>query len=65
MKLMHFRRLDPAYTDTGKVGLTRGNRNEKVVWDEFAGNSGALRAAAEAIRDAAETAATRARTGGR
>ena len=36
MKLMNFRRFDPAYTASGKVGLTRGNKDEEVVWNEFA-----------------------------
>src|SRR5690242_16672999 len=34
MKMMNFRRFDPDYTADGKVGLTRGNKLEKVVWDE-------------------------------
>lgn len=36
MKLMNFRRFDPSYTATGAVGLTRGGRGDKLVWDEFA-----------------------------
>jgi len=35
MKLMNFRRFDPTYTELGKVGLVRGNKLEKEVWDEF------------------------------
>jgi 5-methylcytosine-specific restriction protein A len=36
MKLMNFRRWDPAYTRTGKKGLTAGNKDEEVVWSLFA-----------------------------
>ena len=50
MKLMNFRSLDPAYTEDGRVGLTRGNRLEAVLWDEFAGDRDKLAKAAEAIR---------------
>jgi hypothetical protein len=35
MKLANFARLDPAYPGEG---LTRGNRLERAVWDEFAGD---------------------------
>jgi len=35
MKMMNFRRFDPEYTVGGKVGLVRGNKLEKVIWDEF------------------------------
>lgn len=38
MKLMNFRRLDPIYTETGRVGLQRGAFGEKEVWEEFAGD---------------------------
>lgn len=36
MKLMNFRSIDPKYTSQGKVGLTRNNKDEQVVWDLFA-----------------------------
>jgi 5-methylcytosine-specific restriction protein A len=36
MKLMNFRRFDPEYTGTGKKGLTAGNKDEEVVWNQFA-----------------------------
>jgi len=49
MKLMNFRRLDPAYTAVGKVGLRRGNKDEAVVWDDHASDPSALRAAISAI----------------
>lgn len=35
MKLMNFRRFDPLYTGAGMVGLTRGNKDEELVWQEF------------------------------
>jgi 5-methylcytosine-specific restriction protein A len=36
MKLMNFRSLDPLYTSTGKSGLTKGNKDEQVVWNLYA-----------------------------
>ena len=36
MKLMNFRRFDPVYQAQGKTGLTRGNKLEEFVWNEFA-----------------------------
>ena len=36
MKLMNFRRFDPVYQARGKSGLTRGNKLEEVVWNDFA-----------------------------
>jgi 5-methylcytosine-specific restriction protein A len=35
MKLLNFRSHDPAYVLLGKVGLQRGNRLEKDLWDRF------------------------------
>jgi hypothetical protein len=32
MKMMNFRRFDPAFTSAGKVDLTRGNKDEEEVW---------------------------------
>jgi predicted HNH restriction endonuclease len=52
MKMMNFRRLDPEFTGTGRKGLTRGNKDEAVVWDEFAGDRKHLSAVAAAIRAA-------------
>jgi 5-methylcytosine-specific restriction protein A len=52
MKLMNFRRLDPDYTKEGKVGLTQGNKDEKVVWDEFSSNAERLSLVVAAIRSA-------------
>lgn len=57
MKLMNFRRLDPDYTSDGKVGLTRGGKDEEEVWQEFAQNPGHCHQVALAIRAAIEQAA--------
>lgn len=50
MKMMNFRRFDPEYTTDGKVGLTRGNKEEETVWNEFADDPAALAAAVAGIR---------------
>lgn len=55
MKLMNFRSADPDYAAEGKVGLSRGNQLEAVVWTEFFGDRQRLRQAAEAIRDSIQT----------
>lgn len=49
MKMMNFRRFDPMATQGGLVGLTRGNKEEEVVWQEFANDQPRLRAVARAI----------------
>lgn len=50
MKMMNFRRFDPDYTRDGKVGLTRGNKDEEIVWDEFASAPKRLAEVVAAIR---------------
>ena len=50
MKLMNFRRLDPEYTAEGRVGLSRGGKDEEVVWTEFALDPARCARAADAIR---------------
>jgi 5-methylcytosine-specific restriction protein A len=55
MKMMNFRRLDPAFTGMGMKGLTRGNKDEAIVWDEFAGDRARLAEVASAIRAAVES----------
>ncbi len=50
MKLMNFRRFDPNFASLGKVGLTRGNKLEEGIWNEFAGDPERLQAVASAIR---------------
>lgn len=50
MKLMNFRSFDPRYTADGRVGLTRGNKLEAVLWEEFSADRDALARAAEDIR---------------
>ena len=52
MKLMNFRRLDPAYRQQGKVGLGAGNALEEDVWKEFSGDSKRCALVADAIRAA-------------
>lgn len=54
MKMMNFRRFDPNYTTEGKVGLTRGNKEEESVWAEFAKDPVRLATAVAAIRSQIE-----------
>lgn len=56
MTLMNFRRFDPAYTAEGKVGLTRGGKEEEAVWDDFASDPDRCHHAALAIRAGLATA---------
>lgn len=49
MKLMNFRRFDPAYQAQGKSGLVRGNKLELVVWRDFASDPRRLGRTAQAI----------------
>ena len=49
MKMMNFRRLDPAYTSGGKKGLTRGAKGEEDVWKEFANDPVQCQAVSDAI----------------
>ena len=55
MKLGNFLAHDPDYPGSG---LSRGNRLEREVWDEFASNPGELRRLAEAIASGAEEVST-------
>lgn len=50
MKLINFRRWDPAHTTAGKIGLPKGNRLEEEVWREFSNDKVALQIAVAAIR---------------
>lgn len=50
MKLMNFRRLDPAVRAQGRSGLSRGAKGEEAVWAAYAQDPPKLRAAAAAIR---------------
>lgn len=52
MKLMNFRSLDPAYTSSGRKGLTRISKGDVEVWKEFACTPDRLQQTAVAIRDA-------------
>lgn len=55
MKLGNFRHWDPKYVENGRTGLAKGNKNEKVVWDQFADAPSKLAIAVNAIRDAIES----------
>lgn len=50
MKLMNFRRFDPKFAAAGKVGLSRGGKIEREIWDEFAKNPTKCRKVAATIR---------------
>lgn len=56
MKMMNFRSLDPFYTSSGKVGLTKRNKDERPVWDRFSTAPEELQEVAAAIRAAVENA---------
>jgi predicted HNH restriction endonuclease len=56
MKLMNFRRFDPAFTESGRVGLSRGGKAEEDVWAEFAHEPDRCRSVAETIRSTLATA---------
>jgi 5-methylcytosine-specific restriction protein A len=63
MKLMNFRRLDPNYTSTGKVGLQRGSKGEETVWNEFADHPVQLAQIVKAIRSEVASDADEPETG--
>lgn len=50
MKMMNFRQFDPAFREEGKTGLTRGNKLDEVIWNEFAHRPDHLRVVAALIR---------------
>jgi len=52
MKMLNFRRFDPVFTFAGKVGLTRGNKDEQKVWEEFSQDHARLIRVACAIQQA-------------
>lgn len=49
MKLMNFRRFDPYYASKGRVGLSRGGKEEQQIWDEFFNRPNELKAISAAI----------------
>jgi 5-methylcytosine-specific restriction protein A len=51
MKVMNFRRFDQKYLALGKTGLSRGNRLEREVWDDFHDSPECLHETANAIED--------------
>jgi 5-methylcytosine-specific restriction protein A len=54
MKMMNYRAIDPLYTITGKLGLTRGNKDEQVVWDLYADRLEYLSSLVETIKAAVD-----------
>jgi 5-methylcytosine-specific restriction protein A len=50
MKLMNFRRFDPAFTEAGRRGLSRGGQREAEIWNEFAPDPERCHAMAQSIR---------------
>jgi 5-methylcytosine-specific restriction protein A len=52
MKMMNFRRFDPQFAAEGKVGLSRGNHLEEVVWKLYGKDRERLSVVAEAIKAA-------------
>lgn len=50
MKMMNYMHRDPEYIKDGRVGLTRGNKDEEFVWDEFASDPARLANVVAAIR---------------
>lgn len=57
MKLGNFRRCDPDYLKKGKTGLAKGNKDESLVWAEFADDPAKLNTVATTIRIAIENVA--------
>lgn len=58
MKLNNFRRWDPSYTDTGRKGLAKGNKDEELVWREFANDPKRLAEVVAAINAHVEPTTT-------
>jgi len=52
MKMANFRRLDPKFTQAGRIGLRHGGREEEAVWNDFAADPQYCHDVAEAIRQA-------------
>lgn len=50
MKLLNFRRFDPSYTESGRVGLSHGGKGDELVWNDFALDPPRLEQVAKAIR---------------
>ncbi|MGE3990884.1 HNH endonuclease [Pseudorhodoplanes sp.] len=55
MKLGNFQALDPSYTASGRVGLPRGGKEDRAVWNEYAGEPNQLRSLAAAITASIDT----------
>lgn len=50
MKMMNFRSFDPVFTGDVKVGLTRGNKLDQLIWNVFANDRDRLASVAALIR---------------
>ena len=50
LKVMNFRSSDPHYLEQGKVGMTRGNKLEGVLWQQYANDPVGLAKDAQVIR---------------
>ncbi|MDB6444049.1 HNH endonuclease [Pseudomonas sp. 21TX0197] len=55
MKLSNFSRWDPSYTNTGRKSLVKGNKDEELVWLEFANNPKRLAEVVATIKANVET----------
>ncbi|SDX46911.1 HNH endonuclease [Lysobacter enzymogenes] len=56
MKMMNFRRFDTEFIKHGKVGLSKGNKDEESIWNEFSAYPEKLLAVVAAIRATLELA---------
>jgi 5-methylcytosine-specific restriction protein A len=52
MKLMNFRRFDPAIREKGGVGLRKGNHLEAEIWERYEGKREQLNSIVDTIRGA-------------
>ncbi|WP_185043310.1 HNH endonuclease [Pseudomonas protegens] len=55
MKLNNFRRWDPSYTNNGRTGLAKGNKDKQLVWLEFANDPERLAEVVAAINANVQT----------
>lgn len=62
LKMMNFRAFDPQYTEQGKVGMTRSSKLDRMIWDEFEADAGAVKTEATLVRDAIRLESTSSQT---